>query len=96
MSRLLQSMSKVMLNVNAALGENGKSNVTWSGDVQHNSIVPFGFPIAPEASFTFSMNLEMLHKSLDITSNLLPIVSFWHREMEEKPFITAHTVEYRA
>ena len=62
----------------------------------HNSIVPFCFPISPEATFKFSMTLDMLCKNLDITSYLLPIVSFWHLEMEEKPFITARTVEYRA
>ena len=55
---------------------------TWCGDVQRNSIVPFGFPIAPEAAFTFSMTLDMLRKSLDIASDLLPIVSFWNLKIE--------------
>ena len=67
---------------------------TWRGDIQHNSIVPFGFPIAPKAAFTFGMTLDMLHKSLDITSDLLPIILFWNLEMEEKLFITTRTVEY--
>ena len=49
----------------------------WRGDVQHNSIVPFGLSIAPEAAFTFSMTLDMLHQILDKASNLLPFVSFW-------------------
>ena len=65
---------------------------TWCGDIQHNYIVTFGFPIATEAAFTFSMTLDMLRKSLYITSDLLPIVLFWHLEMEEKPFITAHAM----
>ena len=64
----------------------------WRGDIQHNYIVQFGFPIDPEAVFTFSMTLDMLRKGLDITSDLLRIVSFWHLEMEEKPFITVRTV----
>ena len=88
--RLILFISKIVRSFNLS------APWTWSGEIQHNSIVPFGFPIDPEAAFTFSMTLDMLLKSLDITSDLLLIVSFWHREMEEKPYITAHTVEYRA
>ena len=65
----------------------------WRGDVQHNSIVPFGFRISPEAAFAFSMTLEMLCKSLDIPSDLLSFISFWHIEMEENGAVTVY---YRA
>ena len=68
---------------------------TWNGEIQHNSIAPFGFSIAPEAEFTFSMTLDMLFKSLDIASELLPIVSFWHLEMEENGAVTVYYHAYR-
>ena len=67
----------------------------WHGDVQHNSIVAFGFPISPKAAYIFSMTLVMLRKSLDITSDLLPIVSFWHLEMEENGAVAVYYRAYR-
>ena len=85
--RLIFSISNIVQSFN--LG----APWTWRGDVQHKSIVPFGFPIAPEAAFTLSMTLDMLHKSLDIASNLIPIVLFWHLEMEEDGDVNVY---YRA
>ena len=67
----------------------------WRGDIQHNYIVPFGFPIAPEAAFTFGMTLDMLRKSLDIASELLPIVYFWHLGMKENGAVTVYYHAYR-
>ena len=67
----------------------------WRGDVQHNSIVPFGFPIVPKAAFAFSMTLDMLLQSLGNASNLLPFVSFWHIEMEENGAVTMYYRAYR-
>ena len=54
----------------------------WRGDVQHKSILPFGFPIAPKAAFAFRMTLDVFCQSLDNSSELLPIVLFWNIEME--------------
>ena len=87
--RLIFFISKILQSFN--LG----APWTWHGDVHHNSIVPFGFPIAPELAFTFNMTLDMLRKSLDITSDPLPIVSFWHLEMEENGAVTVYYRAYR-
>ena len=85
--RLIFFISKILRSFNLV------APWTWRGDVQHNSIVTFGFPISPKAAFTFRITLDMLRKSLDITSNLLPIVLFWHLEMEENGAVTVY---YRA
>ena len=87
--RLIFFISKVVRSFN--FGAPWK----WRGDVQHNSVVPFSLQITPEAAFTFSMNLDMLCKSLDIASDLLPIVSFWHLEMEENGAVTVYYRAYR-
>ena len=74
--RLIFFISKIVKSFN--LG----APWSWCGDIQHSSIVSFGLPVAPEAAFTFGMTLDMLRKSLDVTSELLPIVLFWYLEME--------------